>query len=92
VGWASRGPRRAGCSGNATGVRGSFSIFASEDAVWLTHAFDDMVSRIDPLTNEVTTTIETGDGPVGVVVADGALWVTNQSALPGRVERYEPAS
>jgi YVTN family beta-propeller protein len=70
-------------------ARASFGFFVSEDAVWYSSSIDNTVSRIDPLSNNVTT-IDVGDQPYGLIVADGALWVTNRQRV--RVERYEPAS
>ena len=41
---------------------------------------DGTVSRIDPATNEETDRIEVGNGPSGIAVAYGLVWVTVQDA------------
>jgi YVTN family beta-propeller protein len=46
--------------------------------VWVANAADGTVSRIDPGTREVET-IEIGNRPAGIVVADGLVWVTVQA-------------
>ena len=37
------------------------------------------VSRIDPKTNEVVATIDIGNAPSGIALANGVLWVTVQA-------------
>jgi YVTN family beta-propeller protein len=43
--------------------------------VWVANSADRTVSRIDPATNEVTRTIEIGNAPAGIAVADGLVWL-----------------
>ncbi len=50
---------------------------ASDDAVWVTHKDHGMVSRIDPATNAVVATIETGAGAHDVAIDDTGVWITN---------------
>ena len=50
---------------------------AGDGAVWITHATDNTVSRIDPGTNAVVATIDVGAQPRGVAVSPGAVWVGN---------------
>jgi YVTN family beta-propeller protein len=57
--------------------------------VWVTNADDDTMSRLDARSNEVTATRDVGDQPTGVVVANGALWVSLFEI--DTLERYEPA-
>jgi len=46
------------------------------DAVWVTSGRKNMVARLDPKTNTVVTTVETGVRPCsGLVAAFGSLWV-----------------
>jgi peptide/nickel transport system substrate-binding protein len=65
-------------------------IAAAPDAVWVTNANDDTVSRIDPSTNDVVQTIDVGGGPAGVAVGGGAVWVAN--GLDGTVSRIDPTT
>jgi YVTN family beta-propeller protein len=63
-------------------------VAAGPDAVWVTNADDDSVSRIDPQTNEVRQTIRVGGGPAGVASSEDAVWVAN--GLAGTVSRIDP--
>jgi YVTN family beta-propeller protein len=54
---------------------GASAVASSEGAVWVANTTAGTVSRIDPSTNDVVTTIETGNAPSGLAVADGFLWV-----------------
>jgi peptide/nickel transport system substrate-binding protein len=65
-------------------------IAVGADAIWVTNANDDTVSRIDPSTNDVRQTIDVGDGPAGVAVGGGAVWVAN--GLDGTVSRVDPTT
>jgi peptide/nickel transport system substrate-binding protein len=65
-------------------------VAATPDAVWVTNATDDTVSRIDPATHDVRQTIDVGGGPAGVAVGGGAVWVAN--GLDGTVSRIDPAA
>jgi YVTN family beta-propeller protein len=49
---------------------------------------DSMLARIDPETIRVTNTIPVGDGPQGLAVGYGSVWVT--SFEEGRVWRIRP--
>jgi YVTN family beta-propeller protein len=46
--------------------------------------------KIDPATNQVTRTIPVGDGPQGIAVGAGSVWVAN--GLDGTVSRVDPVS
>lgn len=50
---------------------------SDENAVWVSNARDDSISRINPVTNQVVATVPVGGGPMGLVSAGGALWVAN---------------
>jgi streptogramin lyase len=68
-------------------------VWAGDGAVWVTRPSDGggELVRIDPATNAmVGEPIEVGPGPVSVVSAFGALWVTNTS--PPSVVRVDPTS
>jgi YVTN family beta-propeller protein len=49
------------------------------DAVWVANQSDGTVSRIDPARNEVIRTIDVGNAPAGVSVANGMVWVAVQA-------------
>jgi peptide/nickel transport system substrate-binding protein len=94
----------ASVSGNAVGVidadgdivseievgESPSDVAAAPDAVWVTNATEDTVSRIDPSTNDVDQTIDVGGGPAGVAVGGGAVWVAN--GLDATVSRIDPAA
>jgi YVTN family beta-propeller protein len=48
----------------------------------------DSLLRVDPATNTVVDTIPVGDGPIGVAVGEGAVWVANE--LSATVSRIDP--
>jgi hypothetical protein len=58
-------------------------------AVWATGFEDGSLIRVDAKTRRVTT-VDVGDGPVGVVVAGGRVWVANRSS--GTVSRIDPTT
>ena len=43
--------------------------------MWVTNNCDGTVTRIDPATNEVVATIETGHHPKWLAVGGGHVWV-----------------
>ena len=55
------------------------AVAVGADAVWVANAGDGTVSRIDPGTRTVVQTIDVGNRPSGIVVADGLVWVTVQA-------------
>ena len=57
---------------------GPSAIVASVEAVWVANTDAGTVSRIDPDTNRVVQTIDLGEAPAGLVVAENLLWVTVQ--------------
>jgi YVTN family beta-propeller protein len=65
-------------------------ITASAEAIWITNNLDASVSRIDPLTNQVTATIPVGDSPLGIAAGFGSIWVANVS--DGTVARIDPTT
>ena len=63
-------------------------LAASEDAIWVTSADTNSVSRIDAGSNELRDTIGVGEGPTGVAFGAGDVWVAN--SLAGTVSRIDP--
>ena len=57
---------------------GPTAITVGVDAVWVANTGSGTISRIDPGTNTVVETIEVGEAPAGLVVAESLLWVTVQ--------------
>ena len=58
---------------------GPTAIAAGLGAVWVANTAGRTISRIDPEANEVVATIEIGNAPAGLVVADGLVWVAVQA-------------
>ena len=63
-------------------------ITVGRDGVWLANSVNDSVSRIDPATGRVATTIAVGDEPVEVAADERGLWVAN--AASGTAMRVDP--
>jgi YVTN family beta-propeller protein len=57
--------------------------------VWVTNNGDDTVTRIDAGSLN-TTIIETGNGPKGVAVGAGAVWVAD--SIASTVTRIDPTT
>lgn len=76
---------------------GGGDVAFADGSVWATSFSDNIVQRIDPKTNTVTARIATrGLAPMGIAVADGAVWVANHHAITvgpnrtGSVVRIDP--
>jgi DNA-binding beta-propeller fold protein YncE len=54
-------------------------VAVGADAVWVANAGDGTVSRLDPDRGTIAGTVEVGDAPAGLVVAEGSVWVTVQA-------------
>ena len=54
----------------------------------MTNRVDGTISRIDPETNAVTSTVEVGASPTAIGIGEGATWVAN--AGDGTVARLPP--
>jgi YVTN family beta-propeller protein len=65
-------------------------VAATDDAVWVTSKSVGGVYRIDPSTNAVITSIETGRGAHGVVIDPSGVWVTNYEE--STVSRIDPVT
>jgi YVTN family beta-propeller protein len=66
------------------------AIAFGPSGVWVANTQNDSVSRIDPGTNGVTTTIPVGDSPAGLAVTEDAVWVTN--TVGGTISRIDPST
>lgn len=55
-------------------------IAADGRAVWVAELANGSVARIDPRTNSVAKRYTVGSRPVGLVIAEGAVWVTANGA------------
>jgi DNA-binding SARP family transcriptional activator len=53
-------------------------IASGAHAVWATDTANDFLLRIDPTKGTIEDRIQVGDGPTGVTVGDGQVWVVNQ--------------
>ena len=74
-----------------TGTGREIYLDAGEGAVWagnVNNIVDSTLSRIDPTSARVTATIPIGDGPQGLAVGYGSIWV--ESFEEGRVWRIRP--
>jgi YVTN family beta-propeller protein len=58
--------------------------------VWVANQGDDTVNRIDPVSGNVTTTVQVGGLPDGIAVGPHAVWVAN--GQDGTVTRIDPAT
>jgi YVTN family beta-propeller protein len=65
-------------------------VAADAEAVWVTNAANQTVTRVDPVTQTVRDTIPVGAGPTGIAVGGGSVWVAN--SLDGTVSRIDPKS
>jgi YVTN family beta-propeller protein len=68
---------------------GPTGIAADRVAIWVANTLDGTISRIDPGTRAVTTTLPVGNGPVDVSLGDGSVWVANE--FDGTVSRIDAA-
>jgi YVTN family beta-propeller protein len=59
--------------------KGPTAIAVTPDAIWVVNRDDGTLSRIDPETNKEERTFPIGQAPVGIVFAEGLLWVTVQA-------------
>ena len=53
------------------------AMAAADDAVWITNAATNSVSRVDIASHVVTREIDVRRSPAGIAVAGGSVWVTN---------------
>jgi streptogramin lyase len=71
-------------------------ITSGSGALFITSYPTNSLTRIDPVTNQATTTISlasAGDGPVGVAVADGYVWVADHDGTPTTsIAKVDPRS
>ncbi len=87
-------------TGTARGLT-STAVAVGETAVWVANTFvpgsvfktsrkRGSVSRIDPQTNVVVTTIPVGHEPFAIAAGYGAVWVTNRT--DGTLSRIDPST
>lgn len=69
----------SGANKQITVGAGPTALASGADAVWVANRAAGTVSRIDPAKNKVVATIEIGNAPAGLVVAEGYVWVTAQT-------------
>jgi YVTN family beta-propeller protein len=75
----------------AAGRRGIAVGSGEAEGVWVANLEEDTLSRLDPDTgDDIVAPIEVGDGPRGVAIGEGFVWVTNRD--DGTVSRVNPAS
>lgn len=65
-------------------------LLFAHGALWVTAKEDGLVLRIDPATNAVVATIESGPGAHGLAADENGLWVTNYRA--NSVSRIDPGT
>ena len=53
------------------------AIAFGEGAVWVTNTVKNTVARIDPDTDQVTSTLSVGNDPEAIATGPGAVWVAN---------------
>ena len=58
---------------------GPSAIVSGAGSIWVANTLAGTVSRIDPSTNDVVATIETGNAPSGITVAEDFVWVAVRS-------------
>ena len=56
------------------------------DRIWISSYGNNAVVGIDPSTNEGTTTLDVPDGPCGVTVGFGSVWVSGGTQTVARID------
>ena len=69
----------SGATSQVTVGDGPTALASGAGAVWVANTASGTVSRVDPETSDVVETIEIGNPPAGIVVADGYVWVSVQA-------------
>ena len=70
--------------------RSPSALAVGAGGVWVTVSGENVVRRIDPVTNVVVATIPVGRSPGAVAVAPDAVWVANSQ--DGTISRIDPAT
>ena len=68
----------------------SAGVVYGEDAVWVTTPEKNLLTRVNPKTNQVVQTIEVGPQPRFVTTGGGSVWTLNQG--DGTVSRVDARS
>lgn len=71
---------------------GGAGIAAADGAIWVTSPMQGEVFRVDPATNRVTATVETGGQPRFIAADANALWILDQSGAVQRIDTGSAAS
>jgi YVTN family beta-propeller protein len=68
------------------------ALAAGAGSIWVANTDDDSVTRVDPATAGLNSSlpIEVGDGPTAVAFGAGSVWVANTAA--GTISRVDPAT
>src|SRR5205823_9581099 len=53
------------------------AIAADDESVWVANVDDGSISRLDPDNGAVKQTVAVGDGPAGLAIGAGSVWVTD---------------
>ncbi len=69
--------------------RGAGALTVTEDAVWVLNTLDGTVSRVDPQTDALVTTITVSDGSVArgdIAAGEGSVWVRTSRELASEID------
>ena len=69
-------PKEQVSSGTDASAAGLVDVAVGEGSVWVARRFSPTVDRIDPVTLQVTDTIDIGATPGSIAVGFGKVWVT----------------
>ena len=73
-------------------VCGYFSLTIGRDAVWVTGDAQPSILRIDPVTGQILARIRTRRGTIGPVIAQGTVWLGNETKGTLRLSRIDPST
>jgi streptogramin lyase len=68
------------------------SVALGANAVWFTASSGQTLSEIDPQSLATTQTFSVGDGPSGIAVGEGSVWVANSGERNGLESRRRAVS
>jgi YVTN family beta-propeller protein len=64
------------------------AVTEGASSIWVANVDDHSVSRIDPVNQVVSQTLQVGNGPAGIAFGGRFVWVTN--ALDGTITQIDP--
>lgn len=73
-----------------TGFNKPLEVTAGFSSVWVTNSGSNTVSRINPASNTIITTITVGNNPWGIAANSTHIWVSNST--DGTVSKIDPSS